>query len=701
VIAAARRKSPYDHHEKPGCGDALVPARFGHRRRKGEVYGACRDSLHRLAVVTESADCHEAARCFTARAILAGAIGSIIISVGDPYAIHLLQGSYMAFDFSTAGAVFLFFVLVFLVNATLGRICRRSALNPGELIIAYIMMIVASAICSTGLTSQLLPIISAPYYYGREMPDCQRYLLPVLQKRKWLSPSTPESILYFYEGLPKGEHIPWAAWCKPLAVWLPFVFALYLVMIAMMVVIRRQWVERERLAFPLTHLPLEMVRGADLRPLTPFFRNPVMWIGFAIPFTVSSLLGLSHYFPYIPSVATRVSLPGIVPETNLVFLLSFPLLGFFYLVNMETLFSLWFLNLAFQFAAGYMRAHEALWQENLGVYGSPSPLFNHLGMGAMIALVVLGLWAARSHLRDVVLNAVRATPAVDDSGEIVSYRTAFWGMLGGLAFMWLWLTWSGLPSGVGLVFLAGAFVLFYGLTRVVAESGLAVAVGPSISASFVVSAFGSKAFGAQGLTSLAMNYVWSADMRTYVMASTANGLRMSDVMQCRKRPLFWVIWLAIMVSLAASIWMTMTLAYAKGGVNLNVWFMRDGPMQPYKWVIDKLSNPTEPNWPGWVTRAAGFGVMWFLMRMQQTFVWWPFHPIGFAMGSTWVMNEVWFTCFMVWVTKGLIVHFSGLRGYNFFRPAFLGFILGQFTCNGVWLVVDAAAGAKGNIIYWI
>jgi len=645
-----------------------------------------------------------APRSFTFRAIAVGAVGSLAVALGAVYAEHLIQGSYVALDFSTPGAVFLFFVLAFLVNVTLGRLSRRWALSAGELIIAYIMMIVASAIPTMGLTGQLLPIITAPYYYATTESQWPARLWSHLQaphRKGWLTPVDLNAIKHFYEGLPHGQAIPWGAWAKPLIAWLALICALYLVMMCMMVILRRQWVERERLAFPLTQLPLEMVRGADAGPLTPFLRNPVMWIGFAIPFTLGSLKGLHYYFPAVPVFHDVIEFRWFRDTAVLVFRLSLPMLGFFYLVNLDTLFSLWFFNLVFQVIAGYLNIVGTSWRENLGIYGSLSPFFAHLGMGAMIALVGLGMWTARHHLRDVVVKAWRRDARVDDADEMLSYRAAFWGMVGGLIFMWCWLWWSGLPPGLALWFLGGVFVLFIGLTRVVVESGVAEAVASTISAGFVVSSFGSKSFGGSGLTSLAINYVWSSDIRTYVMASTANGLRMAEITTGPKRPLFGIIWLAIFIALAGSLWLTLVLAYSKGGINLNKWFFVGGPPAPYKWAVDKLRNPTDINWMGWLVRGAGFAIMWFLMSMRQNFVWWPLHPIGFAIAGTWIMNHLWLTCLVAWFVKGLIVHFGGLRGYNLFRPAFLGLVLGQFTCNGLWLIVDGITGATGNMIFWI
>ncbi|MEC9378606.1 MAG: hypothetical protein VX528_06530, partial [Candidatus Latescibacterota bacterium] len=50
------------------------------------------------------------------RSLLTGTILAICISTGAPYGNMVLRGSYMALDFSTAGAIFVFFILVFLVH---------------------------------------------------------------------------------------------------------------------------------------------------------------------------------------------------------------------------------------------------------------------------------------------------------------------------------------------------------------------------------------------------------------------------------------------------------------------------------------------------------------------------------------------------------------------------------------------------------
>jgi len=48
---------------------------------------------------------------FSAKAIVTGGLASLCIAIGSPYGNMVIRGSYLSIDFSTAGALFLFFLL--------------------------------------------------------------------------------------------------------------------------------------------------------------------------------------------------------------------------------------------------------------------------------------------------------------------------------------------------------------------------------------------------------------------------------------------------------------------------------------------------------------------------------------------------------------------------------------------------------------
>ena len=639
------------------------------------------------------------ASAFSPRAVIVGVLASLAIGFGCPYATFVIKGSYVDLDFSTPGAIFLLFLLTAVFNNCLARINRRWALTPGECITVYIMMIVASAVQTMGLSGQLMAIITSPYYYASPENDWDKLLQPHLNP--WLAPQDPLAIKHFFEGLPPGRLIPWREWARPLSVWTPFLLALYFVMICTMVILRKQWVENERLIYPLTALPLEMVAEGEGRRTPPIYRNPIMWLGFGVPLVFSSLTGLHHYYPSIPAPHLNWAISMFRHTQSMHFRISFPMIGFFFLVEQQTTFSLWFFNVLFFIIRGILNVLKIGMTENLGVYGAPSPVFAHIGMGAFLVLAFGGIRTARAHLRDVLEKAFSDSPRIDDRNEVMSYRAAFWGAVLGLAFMIGWLAWSGMPLWVAVLFIIVVFVLFVGLTRIVAESGMAEAVAPTIAPGVIVSALGAPAIGPKGLMSIAMTYVWCSDIRTFVMASAANSLKLAEHTEQRKRPLFWLMILALLVSAPLSIYLTMRWSYNIGGVTLNNWFFVGGPLAPLRWVQVHFLSPHGANIPGLILTGAGAAMMAFLASMRQRFLWWPFHPLGFALAPVWIMDQQWMTILISWILKVGIMRYGGVKTYRRMRAAFLGLILGQFCTNGFWLIIDQLAGGTGNQIFWI
>ena len=471
----------------------------------------------------------------------------------------------------------------------------------------------------------------------------------------------------------------------------------------MMVLLRKQWVENERLAYPLTYLPLTLA-GASSGGVPVILRNPVFWIGMGIPLVLGSLAGLHHYFPAVPA-------PNLVPRVTVVqglwslaFRFSFPMLGFFYLVNLETSFSLWFFNLLFRSAWAVLTSIGITFQENLSAYGADLQVpFRYLGGGAFLALVGTNLWVARGHLRTIWQRVLGQVGPEVDSNEIISYRTAFWGMIVGLIAMGCWLNLAGLPLLVVPIFVIFAMALFLGITRVVVESGLAIARPPIIAPALTAGLLGWELIGSQGIVVLAQAFIWAGDLRTFVMCSAANSLKMTDVVEHGHRRLWAAFWLAILLALAASIWLTMSRAYMQGGTTMHHWFFggHAAERRPYQWAADWNIRQPNPSLMGVIFTGLGAVIFVFLTAMRFRFLKWPFHPIGFAIGGSRTVSWVWFPCFLSWLIKGAILRYGGMRLYEGARPLFLGFICGQYTTNLVWLIIDWLTGHTGNQIFWI
>lgn len=572
---------------------------------------------------------------------------------------------------------------------------RQWGLQWGELVTIAIMMMVAAAIPSRGVTGMLLPMITGTYYYASAENKWAEVVHPHLTE--WMLMGDPEAVRGFYEGSIGTTVIPWASWLPPLGYWLLFYAALYLTLISIAVILRRQWVEHERLAYPLAQVALAMIEDEG-RPslLKPFFKNRLMWIGFAIPFLVGSLNALHHYFPSVAQISLKTSVSFF--GANLPVNLNFLMLGFSFLINSTLSLSLWFFLLIYtlqQHILGLLGINTL--QATLGPWSTP--VTGHQMMGALIVMVGAGLWVGRHHLAEVWRQALSKKASVDDADEIMSYRSALLGLLIGTAGMTLWLWQSGIPAWIAPLFVFAALVIFIGLTRAIVEAGIPTLSPAMVPLGFVVSGVGVPALGAKGMVASAYSLIWVGELLVFMMAPLSNSLRLTSETAGNRRRLLWGIAGAMFITLSVSIYYTLHLAYDYGGVNLhNQFFGQSFPSYPSRFALRKLSEPSGVSVDGWLWTLSGGLVMALLMIARQRLMWWPFHPLGFAVSAGWTMRYIWFSVFLAWLIKLAILRYGGVGLYHKIRPFFLGLIAGQFATGGLWLVIDAFTGTVGNVI---
>ncbi len=274
------------------------------------------------------------------KALLVGSILSLIIGAVIPYTNMIINGTLLAHNYSTPIALFLFFIFVLFVNALLGLLQPRLALVRAELAVVYIMALLSTSIPTVGFTENLLPIITGLYYYATPENKWEELIHPHVPE--WLAPQDPQAVRYFYEGLPEGMSVPWDAWVEPLFYWCLLMAALYWVSICAMVILRKQWVANEKLIYPLVQLPLEMINDDERRSLIkPFFKNRVMWVGFAVPFTIGSANALHNYYEFLPKIVLSGNMYLFRNSTFLLFDVNMALVGFAFLLNRDVALGFW------------------------------------------------------------------------------------------------------------------------------------------------------------------------------------------------------------------------------------------------------------------------------------------------------------------------------------------------------------------------
>ena len=704
--------------------------------------------IYRRHLRSRSEPLLESRHRLTWRGFLVGSFLSFFLAICAPYSNMIIKGAYVAADISTPGAIFVFVVLIGILNlafklaarskgaalsfaaamgaawlsaywplndldahspglifSTFALICalgnvplawsgRSLALNRAELIMVYAMLAMVSAVCTMGLTELILPSLTAIFYYASPENQWREKLFPHFPEHDILVDDGAGNAL-FYEGLSNsGQSIPYGAWVEPLAWWAVFLLALYVCMISIAVILRRQWMDRERLSYPVAQAGLAMIRGEDEKGLVNgFFKRPSVWVGMAIPLAVGSLRALSNYDPSVPMVSMRLPIPYASGNVD------FALTGFAYLIDTRISGSLWVFYLLGR-AQKSLLATAGIKSEQLLEGVHDAPLVGYEGLGALLVLVAVVLWTAREHLKAVWLKALGRAPLVDDRDEILPYRGAVIGALGGIAVMTVWLWIMGTPLWVSFFFIVLAMAIFIGITRIIAEAGVATLRTPVNAPDFVILGLGSSLVGPTGVFNLSMAYIWANQaVRCFAMATCTNALKLIEEMDARSRRLvFAALILALLIGTMGSFWMIFHVAYRYGGVNLDIWFFNLGPAKAYDHAARNL-EPAGVYWPGMGFLFGGGGLMALLYLARQRLPWWPLHPIGFPIAAVNLMYYTITSVFVAWLIKVVVVRYGGANLYRRTQGVFLGMIAGQMLTMGLWLVIDYFTGKTNNWLF--
>jgi hypothetical protein len=620
---------------------------------------------------------------------------------------QVLQIRYQAGDVGgnapPPAPTYLLFLWIALAVPLLRRAGVAVGLSRGELLLIYGMMMVGGPIVHQYALGFLIPHVVAPYYYGSEANGWSR-IWPDLPA--WFGPKDPALTTPFFTGT--LGRVPWGAWAVPLLAWGALLAALFGTMLCLNVLVRRQWVESERLVFPLAVLPLELSRGRDGGGIR-LLAQPNFWYGAAVAFVLGSAASLASYVPSFPALPLRgIVLMDTLPdrpwnglgaiELNLIFWL----LGVVYLLPTDISFSGW----VFYWIArleNVIAVAAGTTGDPPSVYSNDFPALFAQGAGAAIALTVLSLYGARHHLRAVARRAFKGDPTVDDRGEFLSYRTALFGAVLGTAFMLGWLTLAGMRVWVAALLLGLMLCYFFIFARIRAETGLGMGVilWPKMLNEMMTTFLGAKLMTVGDLTVLyGVRWLYFGSATGAVMAAQLEGLKIADEGGLSRRSVTVAFSAAMLLALVLGLVWTTHTYYASGFVNMPIGnrglsMVGSQVYWSYSDLLEDINNPTGPQWRGIAAIGAGGAVATALALMRMNFWWWPFHPIGFLAANSWGMHINWSMFLLGWLIKVYVTRYGGLQLYRRLLPFFLGFIVGDIVSQGVWGFFNMAVRASG------
>jgi len=611
---------------------------------------------------------------------LALGLSAFLSFVGVRSYVLLAQYSGFADHFNTVGAIFLLFLLT-MAGLLIRWIVPSLGPSPASIALVYAALMVSTVIPTMGFGGYFLPLIAGAIYYASPENHWRQDLWELLPE--WAVVKDPERVRQLFEGVSSGHAIPWSVWILPSVLWAGFMIAFFLVSLSCISVIHHQWSRQERLVYPLAVTPGLLVDSLH-DPARTLLKSRLLWLGFFIAWSLPTVRILDRIYAF--QTIEGFGIPSfhiVLRQVGTTFSLNTDLLvvGLSFLMNLNVLFSVWFLQIVVSLEQGIVGWLGIAAPLPAQPHVAGSVLMAHQQVGALLFLGLSSLWLARRFLREQWRRAVQGDPS--PGRHLLSPRTSVILGAGGLLYMGGFLYATGLSALWTVVFLVVALLIFFGTARVLAQTGISRLRAPYAVPPVLTNLFGTATFGHAGLGAMGLSFVWAGDIQLFHMGTLAHALRVceEEYLAIGTRRLFLILVAALLVGLVTTICCYIWLGYRHGLLHGFEWYYINSPQYHWGWVVNSLENPNPPQFLCHLFLLIGAGSAASLSWATHHFVGWPLHPVGLAFALTNTVRIDWFGMFIAWLIKAAVMRYGGVSVYRLVRPFFIGLILG--SCVGV------------------
>ncbi|HLV81547.1 MAG TPA: DUF6785 family protein [Chthonomonadaceae bacterium] len=576
-------------------------------------------------------------------------------------------------------------LFVAMANLVVRRIAPRYALSEGELIIFYGMHTVLGAICAEWM-GVINPYIHSYALYHKQDSHFDQYVNPYTSPWFFIQVKDAGKYQDYANG---GYRFPYFLahlhlWWIFIASWTALVTLICLAMLCINSLMRDEWTNRERLAFPIIQLPMAIVQTGAGR--TPMWKSRFFVIAFLVMFAIDILNGFHFLYPSVPSINVRFMgdvqqwLPnppysaigwtpiGIFPYMSAIgfFMptdLLFSAIFFFFFRKFEQIFT---------YAIGYT--------DSAGVFGGGGlvpgpPYFSEQSWGAFLALFVTTAWIARHYLKDV-WHQILHGGAPGDRG--VPHRVAFLGLLfslGGIVYLSvqigipLWMT-----AFETLLFLAFSIAL----TRLRAQLGPPshemAFMGPN---QMLVDFVGTQGLPEAGISRVVTTFfMYNRIHRTHPMPHQLEAMKMGETARINQRALFVAILIATIIGSVLGHLVYIYLGYR--------WGAQQSGGDTADVVSQFVNQHHPPNIVAILFVVIGFAFVLLLDFIRFRVPAFPLHPVGYALAMNFGLDYFWFGLVIVWLIKLFVERYYGLKGHDKLHQVALGIMLAEFCAEAIW-----------------
>jgi len=573
----------------------------------------------------------------------------------------------------------------------------KAKLENNELLVIFMFLVIAIPPVTFGVVEMLIPWMGSPTYFHNPQNNLMQ-LADALPD--WSYPHDTEVIRQMYEGS-DGEPVPWRAWAYPLGIWTMFMSLLFFTGMCVVSLFRKQWVERERMRFPLLFIPISIVQKEAPGSKTSFFRNPLVWIAFAIVIIHHVLNVLHAYNPAVMALGDRFAIGRIFTEypwthfRGLSFFQRPQIIGLAYFVGLDILFSGWFFFL--------LGPAIAMLTDIFGLQATPGfPFVQQQGTGAYLALAVILFWTGRQHIGNIIRKTLYNDPGIDDSDEHMPYRWALLGAIAGFMALIAWTHVMGLSIAISIPYFL--MLISFGLvySRLRAEAGVPTMYAFPFHQDIETIQY---AVGTRGLingpniSNLVMltSFAWiGRGYFTSQFAYLIENEALADHQSIKSRGLPVMMMGAFILGCLVAYYAILKSYYGFGALVLHGGSANGGyniqlSLRAWNSVSSAIETPGPPNLDRMIAIGAGAVVIIGLVALRTAWLRSPFHPLGYLA----TLNHgyaLWAPFLVAWILKSVIHRLGGARLFRQLMPFFLGLAMADLLMGGLSWIVMALFG---------
>ncbi len=592
---------------------------------------------------------------------------------------------------SLFGNTILFLVALTAINRLLAARLPRVALERGELLVVYVMLVISTAIVSIDFLDVLVPMMTYPFRFATPENQWAQLVHPHIPA--WISVRDPAVIKGWYEGNSSlYDPAILRAWMTPVAVWSCVILTMLFTMFCINTIVRQQWTQHDKLQFPIVELPMQLTE-----PGHRLLGSKLMWIGFGISGGICLLNGLHVLFPSVPSIPVKMwDIAPLMTSKPLNSIGWTPIsfypygVGLAFLLPLDMLFSCWFFFVMWR----VVRIVGAMY----GVYGSTPqfPFMNQQALGAYYLIGVFALWTGRKHLAMVWRAAFTGEKTPGEGEGPMSYRVAVLGLIGGVLAVAGFFRLIGLEPWMALFTIGIYFFLSLAIARMHAEFGPPAhdlhGTGPDVVLTGMV---GTRMMSDANLVGLSWFWWFNRAYRSMPIAYQLDGLKIAQRANTSQRYMALAIAVASVAGVLSGFWLYLHFGYQRGAsVGMANHVQHFGFEAFGRHLMGRMTNPKGPDVIGTLAIGWGMAFAYLLYFVKLRVAWWPFHPLGFAVSTSYSIGTLWLPMAIAWAAKLITLRVGGLKAYKVVLDFFLGLVLGDFIVGCLWPVVGWVFGVS-------